>query len=399
MYLLSALLRLPITTDTHDTLGEVADVVVENHHQYPIVKGLLTKTPKNTVYIPLGDIVSIGKNEITLKKTIALRSWKRGEHELALVKNLLDKQIFDIDNIRVVRVNDLRLAKIQGTLSLIGIEIGMGALLRRLGVPSALTRMLRPEIIDWQSVECVEGHAGGLKLKTPYAKLTTLHPADIANLIEHLSLHESSDIIEHLDPATAAEVLAEVTPKYKDVLLEQIDPKNLSDVLEEMPSDEAADVLQDLSKGKQGKVMRQLESTTSKVLTELARYDNEHAGSLMTTEYLAVPVGTTATQTIDYIRKKSDEHPAIYHIFALDEERRLVGVVSMRTLLLAEGRTRMKDMMGKVVATVQPESTVQEALHILTKYNLLSVAVVNEEHRLQGIITIDDAMRHLVPNA
>jgi Mg/Co/Ni transporter MgtE len=245
----------------------------------------------------------------------------------------------------------------------------------------------------------VKGNVGGLKLKTPYQKLQKLHPADIANLIENLTLQESTKLVQSFDQETAAEVLGEVEPEYKDTLLERINPKNLAGILEEMPTDEAADVIQDLSEHKRILVFRRLGVRKAKMLHKLTAYEEDRAGGLMTSEFMAVPEDFTVSETIDQIRKKSDEHHSIYHVFILDKDESLIGIVSMRTLLLSTSKKKMKDIMSKVVRVVKLRTRAEEVARIMTKYNLLSVAVIDKQNKLRGIITVDDIMRLLVPDA
>ncbi len=236
-------------------------------------------------------------------------------------------------------------------------------------------------------------------MKTPYRRLEKLHPADIANLIENLTLHQSSQVVQSLHDEKAAAVLAEIEPKYKDTLLEKINPKNLARILEEMPTDEAADVLQDLSQQKRMQVFRRLGERKAKVLNRLSKYEEDQAGGLMTADYMNVKPEDSVGDAVDQIRKRSEEHRSIYHVFVVDEKKRLKGVVSIRTLLLAEKNQTVESIMSKVFITVNTSTPYTEIASILTKYNLLSVAVTDKKGQIKGIVTIDDVMRLLVPHA
>jgi Mg/Co/Ni transporter MgtE len=240
---------------------------------------------------------------------------------------------------------------------------------------------------------------GSLKLKTSFSRLEKLHPADIANLIENLTLHQSSHVVQSLHNNKAAAVLAEIEPKYKDTLLEKINPRNLAMIMEEMPTDEAADVLQDLSEHKRIQVFKRLGERKAKVINKLSKYDEDKAGGLMTADYMHVHTESTVGDAVDEIRRRSEEHKSIYHVFVLDEGKHIKGVVSIRTLLLSENNIKVVNIMSKVFVTVNTETSYDEIAKLLTKYNLLSIAVLDKQKRVKGIVTIDDVMRLLVPNA
>lgn len=402
MIFLSQLINVPIIDSKQEDVGRLKDVVVKGKNgEYPKVQGIIFSGGKQLNFIPYSFIENLSRGEITLNKS---KGWETGYEsstdEVLLVRDVLDQQIFDVEGIRVVRVNDLQLVKIDKDFSLVGIDVSNKALLRRLGLSHLpLLRSLQSRFIDWHNVNLVKGALGKLKLKTPHQKLQKLHPADIANLIENLSHHESSKLVQSFDKETAAEVLGEVEPEYKDTLLEKINPKNLASILEEMPTDEAADVIQDLSEHKRVLVFRRLGIRKAKVLHRLTKYKEDIAGGLMSTEYMSVHSEDSVRKAIAAIRRKSDEHRSIYHVYVIDNENHLMGVVSIRTLLLAKNNEKIGDLMAKVIKTVRTKMPAEEVAHLMTKYNLLSVAVVDKNKKMRGIITVDDIMRFLVPDA
>ncbi len=402
MIFLSQLIGVRIFDNKQEEIGRVNDLLVEAKNVgYPRVKAVVFKRGKDKAVIPFSCVENMSRAEVTLSKS---NCWKVrtsfSPEEIFLFRHVVDQQIFDVKGIRVVRVNDIQLSKIESNYCLIGIDISNKALYRRLGVGDLpFFRSSEPKFIDWHNINFVKGNVGGLKLKTPYQKLEKLHPADIANLIENLTLQESTKLVQAFDEEMAAEVLGEVDPEYKDTLLERIHPKNLADILEEMPTDEAADVIQDLSEHKRIQVFRRLGLRKAKVLHKLTAYEEDRAGGLMTSEFMTVSEDFTVTEAVEEIRKKSDEHQSIYHVFVLDKDKSLIGIVSMRTLLLSGSKKKMKDIMSKVVRTVRLRTRAEEVARIMTKYNLLSLAVIDKENRLRGIITVDDIMRLLVPDA
>ncbi len=404
MIFLSQIVNVPIIDSKDDVIGYLKDVVFNaktKNGDYPRVEGLIFFAGGDMNFIPYTCIENLSRAEVTLNRS---NCWK-GHYELStdevlLVRDVLDQQIFDVEGIRVVRVNDLQLSKIDDDFAVVGIDVSNKALMRRLGLSQfPFIRSMQSKFIDWHNVNLVKGNIGSLKLKTPYKKLEKLHPADLANLIEDLTLHQSTKLVQAIDTEKAAEVLGEVEPEYKGTLIEHINPQNLASILEEMPTDEAADVIQDLSEHKRVQVFRRLGIRKAKMLHKLTTYEEDHAGGLMNAEYMRVAEDETVKEAIKEIRKKSDEHRSIYHVFVIDKDNALIGIVSIRTLLLADKDEKIGKLMSKVVKTVKISTHASEVARIMTKYNLLSVAVVDRKKHLKGIITVDDIMRLLVPDA
>lgn len=404
MIFLSQLVKVEIIDSKEDVIGYLSDVVVNakpKNGDYPRVEGLIFYKGKEVNFIPYTCIENLSRAEITLSRSNCWKvNYEFSNDEVLLVRDVLDQQIFDVEGIRVVRVNDLQLSKIEDDFSVVGIDVSNKALMRRLGLAHLpFIRSMQSRFIDWHNVNLVKGNIGSLKLKTPYQKLEKLHPADIANLIENLTLHQSTKLVQAFDKEKAAEVLGEVEPEYKETLIDHINPKNLASILEEMPTDEAADVIQDLSEHKRIQVFRRLGIRKAKMLHKLTTYEEDRAGGLMNTEYMRIGEDESVREAIKEIRKKSDEHRSIYHAFVVDKDNALIGIVSLRTLLLADHSEKIGKLMSKVVKTVKISTHAREVAKIMTKYNLLSVGVVDRRKHLKGIITVDDIMRLLVPDA
>ncbi len=402
MIFLSQIIHAPIVDNQQETIGYLKDVVIETiDGQYPVITGIIFRERSHDAVIPFSCIENLSRAEISLKKS---NCWKNDyeftTNEALLVRDVLDQQIFDVKGIRVVRVNDVQIIKIDENFSVVGIDVSNKALLRRLGLAKfPILKNVQSKSIDWHNVSLVKGSVGSLQLKTSHEKLQELHPADIANLIENLTFHQSTNLVQSFDEETAAEVLGEVEPKYKDTLLEHINPKNLANILEEMPTDEATDVIRDLSEHKRMQVFRRLGVRKAKVLHKLTAYKDDTAGGLMTSEYMGVHKDNTVGQAITQIRKDSEEHRSIYHVLVMDDDKKLEGIVSVRTLLLEKHSTKIKEIMTPVIRSVRIHTKAGEVAKLMTKYNLLSVAVVDKRKILHGIITVDDILRFLVPDA
>ncbi len=402
MIFFSQLLRVPIIDSKQETVGRLKDVVVKSgRDDYPQVSGILFKQGKYLSFIPYQCIETLSRGEITLSKSDCWKgNFEPSKEEFLLSRDVLDQQIFDVKGIRVVRANDLQMVKIDDDFSVVGIDVSNKALFRRLGIDGfPFFRHMESKFIDWHNVSLVKGQVGSLQLKTTHEKLQKLHPADVANLIENLTLPESTKLVQSLDKETAAEVLGEVEPEYKDTLLERINPKLLATIMEEMPTDEAVDVLKDLSDHKRVQVFRRLGVRKAKTLHKLSGYRDDIAGGLMTSEFMSVNRDSSVAQAVKEIRKKSDDYPTLYHVYVVDDEKHLQGVVSIRTLLLSSPRKKIEELMSKVVKTIRLHTKAEDIARLMTKYDLLSMAVVDRSKVIRGIVTVDDILRLLIPDA
>jgi len=402
MIFFSQLLKVPIIDSKQVTIGRLKDVVVKtNGGEYPKVDGILFSDGRHLSFIPHQCIETLSRGEITLSKSNCwVVDYEQDNDEFLLARDVLDQQIFDVKGIRVVRVNDLELVKIDERFSVVGIDVSNKALFRRLGLAHfPIFNRIESKFIDWHNVSLVKGQVGSLQLKTTHQKLQKLHPADIANLIENLTLPESTKLVQSFDKETAAEVLGEVDPKYKDTLLEHINPKSLATIMEEMPTDEAVDVLKDLSEHKRIQVFRRLGVRKAKTLHKLSEYKDDIAGGLMTSEFMSVHKDSTVGQAIRGIRKNSEQLRSLYHVFVVDDEKHLLGIVSIRTLFLSSSRQKIADLMSKVVKTLRIHTKFEDIARFMTKYDLLSMAVVDKKKIIRGIVTVDDILRMLIPDA
>jgi Mg2+ transporter MgtE len=365
------------------------------------------------------DNIEDPKIYLTVKQQ-RLASYTPHPDELLLKRDLLDKQIVDTQGFRVVKVNDLKLAQIKGTARLIGVDISASGLLRRLGIlaPFELVGRVVPihlseRTITWNYVEPIEvvrvgttqltpalagagaGTAGivpQVQLNISHTKLSDLHPADIADILEQLDIEEAGVVLERLDTETAADTLSEVEAHRQFELLSELDPEKASDLLEKLAPDDAADILAEIPQDKAERLLNLMPADESRPIRELLRYGPETAGGIMTTEVLSLSQELTVEEALVYMRQNSAHLEMIYYLFIVDDEKHLVGVVSLRELVVAEPTTLLKDLMDEDVIKVKTGTDQEEVARIIAKYDLLGVPVVDEENQLVGLITVDDVI-------
>ena len=402
MLYLSNTINSPIYDQTDNKVGRVLDVVIENvlGQKYPAVAGVVVKIKKRKekYFIKIKDIESFTKKYITIKKQIdeIVIDLPKPEDVILLKESVFDRQIVDLEGIRVVRVNDLQLGFIKNIMSLVAIDIGQAGLLRRLGLPS---RLGKKELMDWEDVRLL---GDKLQLSTSIKDINKLHPADVANLIEKMNLNQGSLLLESMDEHIAARVLEEIEPEIQKILVEKLGPERAAGVMQKMSVDELVDLIQLLPERESREFMKELPQDTKKQhVKKILEYDEDEAGGLMTTEYLTAYPEDTVTQVIETIRRISHMHNSIYFIYIIDRSDKFLGVVSLRRLMLAEKGVLMKNLMknGKKIPTAKVDDELLELANLITKYNLFSAAVLGDKGQLLGIVTVDDIMRHFVPHA
>lgn len=399
------MLAKPVIDSTGETVGVLGDLMVGPDAQFPlVVAAIISVKGAESLVVPWRQ-VRLTEKGISLSVTRdRIRSYKIKDKDIQLKRDVLDKQIVDVHDYRIVRVNDVRLEHSENILFLVGVDTGTRGLLRRIGLEKLvdrLTGMLRwrphTHIIAWNDVETFERGEGRIRLKVPIERLSRMHPADIAKIIDELDPAQRTEYFEALDVETAAETLAEADLAVQVSIVESLDDELAADILEEMEPDEAADVLGDLSEERREEILSEMAAEEAEDVKELLQYDDETAGGLMTTEFIAISPGMTAQETINYLRKVGPDAETIYYVYVLDESERLVGVISLRDLIIAQPKTKVEKFSVKNVIHVHLDATIQDIAQTMEDYNLLALPIVDDENKMQGIVTFDDALQRVLP--
>ncbi len=408
MLFLTQIIGTKIYDNHNDKIGYIQDIIVKPTEDYPAVVGLEIDSLGEKFFVNYKYIEALGEKLSTLnisKKKLCKLEIHSGD--LFLVKDLLERQIVDLKGVKIVRVNDIQLGKIGDKLCLMSIAVGNKSILRRLGLDFFANLLkIQDKFIRWGDFNLVDIPSKSTKdlhLSMIREDLIQLHPADIANVIEELNTKQSRHFIEAISDVSdefAAEVFEEIDePKKLTNIVMNMKSDKVADIVEEMEPDEAADLIADLPENKAEEVLKLMEDEESEDVEELLSYEEDSVGGLMNTDFVSVLENTTIQKTIEYIKKISTEFDNIYYLYAIDEKGHLKGVVSLRTLLIEPKTKMISQIMQKNMITVKPGDSHQKVIKKLTKYNLLSICVVDKNNKLLGVVTVDDAIRLLVPNA
>lgn len=404
MFYLSQILGDKIKDSAENVVGKLLDIVVrQDAGVYSPVEFLLIKEKKTKkeCLIPYKYVENLGLKEITLKTLYCnILMNEEAQNYLYLERDILDQQIVDIEGVRIVRVNDLKIGNFQEKICALGIDISFKGILRRLGLAKIdFLNFFEVSLIDWRKAQPIHGH---LQLKTLADGLVKLHPADLANLVEKLNLNDGSILLRTLDKATAARVMEELHPEVQKILVKRWGPEKAAELVSKMSVDELADLMQSLSDEEAREILEKLPRDTKiQKVKKFLEFEEDTAGGLMSAEYLTAYPETVVAEVIEKIKKVFSEFASIHFIYVVDRDGQIQGVVSVRRLLISDKNQIMEKIMRSAlkmpVATVNQD--VLEVASLMTKYNLMSIAVVDQNQKLLGVITVDDLMRHFVPHA
>ena len=405
MLYLSQAIGRPVHDRQGDLIGKVADLIVAIGDRYPPVTGLVMSNGRRRTFLAWKDVGTFDEHGAKLQShTLDIDRFEQRPNELLLFKDLQDKQIVDIDGRKIVRVNDLRLDLLEGKLHLVAVDVGAAGILRRLGFEGPFRTIARnfrlgvPErYIDWEDVDPLESSIASIRLRVPHEGLRELHPADLAAIIDELTPRDRAGILAALDDEAAADAIEEMEPETQVEVLEDLAPERAADILEEMSPDDAADLVADLSEASRREILQLMERDEADEVEQLLEYPEESAGGIMTTEFIAVPEHLTAAGTIDRLRELEPDAETVYYIYVVDDDGRLTGVLSLRDLIVTKPETIIRDIMFSEPVTVGLLASQDEVAQVVAHYNLLAVPVVDDEDRLVGIVTVDDAIDTVLP--
>jgi magnesium transporter len=399
MLFLTSIVDRPVEGKTGELIGKIDDLIVRiGEDRYPPIAGLVVKDGRRRFFVPATHLQSLNGAARLSSSTVDLQTFTRRSGEVLLRRDVLDHQLIDIEGRRIVRVNDVQLTPVEGVYRVIGVDISPQALLRRLGPRALAGRIVGRQVIDWTDVQYLAS-AAPVQLKVSYDRLAELNAVDLARIVDALSYRESVEIVTALDEETAAETLEEVSDERVAEILEGMDQERAADILEEMTPGAAADALEDLDEEVAEQILARMEPEEAADVQVHLDYDEDSVGRLMTRDLVRVPADWTVGQTLDEIREREDVPDPLLAVYVVDLQDRdlLLGLVRLRSLILAHPATAIADVMDEDLPTVGPDDRAERAAQVLAEYNLLAVPVLDDHQRLLGILTVDDALAVLLP--
>ncbi len=403
MLYVSQMIGMPIHDSRNERFAVIKDVVVRyGSEDYPPVVGLVARFRRRDFFVSGRNIAGFDEKGVRLSSAkLDLTPFVRREGEVLLGKDVLDNQLIDVDGKRVVRVNDVQLIDTGDRWRVTGADVSFQGFLRRL-MPKGFYGTDRVvEVLDWADVGYLATDTATVtvQLKSSKDKLSRLHPVEIAQLAESLSPIHRTEVVESLDDDIAADTLEEMTTEAQARILEELDEESAAAILEEMSTDDAADVLDEMDEEKSEQLFALMEDDEKADVAELMAFEHDTAGGLMTTEFVHVPQDLTVGETIIRLREMAETPNMIYYLYVVEKEGswKIVGLISLRSLILADPRLKLSEVMRSEFRFAHPSDPAEEAAQIIAEYNLLALPVVDDEGDIAGIVTVDDAMEILLP--
>ena len=344
---------------------------------------------------------SVPSGVVLRKAKLDLRHFERRPEEVLLKRDVLDRQLINVQGARLVRANEIELALLGGSWRVVGVDTGPRGGLRRL-LPKPLgAHIATGEFLDWASVEPFVGHVPTVRLRVPHPKLAKLHPAQIADLVEAASRREGEEIIQAVgddDRELEADVFEELDDQHQREFLEDRPDAQVAEILSRMAPDDAADVVGELDEDRREPVLALLPVSHRVKVRALLGYDPAEAGGLMSPDFVLL-------RGHDRGRRRAGRGPP---------QRDRPGAADGRVRQRARpDRSRAASPSPPCCAPspagawrawsstrspcLRPDASFEEVARLMADYNLTSIPVVDEHERMVGVVTVDDVLEAMLP--
>jgi CBS domain-containing protein len=397
---LSLVVGADLCDATGDRLGRVDDLLVRlGDDDYPPVSGVVAQVAGREVFVPAERVGEIEQGRVTVSvPRLDLQPFRRREGEVLLNHDVLDRQLINVDGARLVRANEIEIARMEGWWRVVGIDVSFRSLLRRL-LPRFLARRIGVSgFLDWASLEPFTGHIPTVRLRVPHPKLARLHPADLADLVEAAPRSQGEEIIAAVkhDPELEADVFEELAGERQLELLEDRRDTEIAELVARMETDDAADLVAELDEERRARILELLPDVQRRRLRTLLGYEPMTAGGLMSPELVAVYSQATQAEALDRVRRAAAPSDALAWIFVINVHRRYRGAVSLPDLVRADPDAVITDLVTHSRG-VKADAKLEDVARAMTDYDLTVVPVLDDQERPIGVVTVDDILELLLP--
>ncbi len=411
----SRLIDKPVLDNNGELIGELYDIIVKPTEVYPQSASLIIRKGSfNRKYaiINWSDIANLEDKEINLKidkAKIVFREKHNNKEELTLRRDILDQQVVDTYNHKVIRVNDIHLLKVDHCLMIAHVDISLRGLIRRLGLEKLVdfwvglfhknADYLKDEhLISWKHIQplSINPVSMTIKVDVPQRQFSNIPAADLGEIFLDLNMQDQIALFKSLDLGTKAKIFINIGFKAQKSLIEELEHKEVAEILNSIPSDEATDFLEKLPRDMTEQFLNLIESKQAKKLSQLLGYSSDSAGGLMTAEYIAFTKDTAIDAVLKQIKERAFKVEPAQFVYIIDENNRLIGSTNFRRLILANPADAVQNVAFPKTYFVHLDSSVKEVAYLMEKYKYYAIPVVDENHILQGIITVDDILSQVI---
>lgn len=411
----SDLLDTIVLDKNAEKAGELYDIVVKPGQVYPQSSAMVVRKGfPNRKYGTISwlDIEEIGKKEIKLKiekSKIVFKEKHNNKEELTLRRDILDQQVVDTHNHKVIRINDIHLLAVDHIYMLAHVDISLRGLIRRLGFEQAVdlivclinknaSYLTEEHLISWKHIQplSINPVSMTIKINVPHTQFSNIPSADLGEIFLDLNTKQQMILFKSLDLPTQAKIFLGIDFKEQKSLFEELETKKVVEILGSVPADEAVDFLEKLSPEASDKLLNLMESKQAKRLSQLLGYSNDSAGGLMTTEFISINQNATVEAAFKLIKEKAFRIEPAQFLYVVDDQNHLVSCTNFRRLILANPQDLVTSTAFPKTYFVHLNSSVKEVAYLMEKYKYYVIPVVDQNKVLQGIITVDDILSQLI---
>jgi CBS domain-containing protein len=398
---LSAVLGQSLRTPEGRRVGRIADLVAAMRGlDPPLVVGVLVRRGRDALFVPAAALANLDTQGAIAAMEVAPSPFQRRSQEFLLGRDFMDSEVVDLARPRVVRVNEVLLERAAMQWQVSGVDVGVRALLRRIFPRGTWRSADSAQVVPWAQIELLAAEVPGGTLLPDHRRLSRLHPADIARVADAVPSRLATEIVASLDDELAADTMEEMIDEKQADVIGSLDPDRAAGILERMAPDAAADVLAELEPELVDAVLQRMDPAEAGDVHALLTYPHDTAGGLMTTDYVIAPRDLRVGDAPDYLRAEMQVPEWVYYVYVVEEprDRRLLGTVSLRDLFLAAPDQTCGEIMTTVLRSVGPEEKATVVARLMSDYNLLTLPVVDQQGRLLGIVSMDDALEVVLPS-
>lgn len=400
----SQLLGCPVLDESGEVLGNLEDLsAVPEGKRLKITAVAFVHKGVQTVVEPGAVTLEQSEGRIALEIADFLGKVPDALQQVKLRAQVLGKKVVDLKGRRIVRIGDLKLHASGGELTVVAVDAGLASRLRRWKMDGTAKKLFAfwgsttpMHLIPWEDVEAVGAEHRELLGNREDSSLKSLHPADLADILEDLDHPTQMEVFSSLDDEQAADVLEELESDARIGMIQRLPVDKAADILEKMPADEAADILDELAEAKAEALLNEMEIESSEDVRELMEYPENTVGSLMSTDFVSFDEHHTVEETIRALRKLKPESNNIYYLYVVDAQEHLLSTVSLRDVIVSEPNTTLNEIMNRNVIYVYDTDRIDSLNDIVSKYSLLAVPVVDANKKLVGMAIINDIMESLM---
>ena len=398
---LSRIVKRPLVDAGGDRIGRVQDLVVRlGDAPHPPVVGLVVRIGERDLFVPIRKVAAFEPGRVLFEgRRVDLRRFERREGEVLLARDLLARHAINFVGGRIIKANEIELAKVGDAWEVVAVDPSGRPLLRRLLGP--LGRSTEPgSMVDWGSIEPFVAHVPSSKLRIPYRKLSRLRAAQIADLVEAASHDEGEEIIEAVgqDVELEADVFEELDTEHQTEFVRSRSDADAARLLSSMAPDDAADLIGDIDQERRLPILTLLPEPQQRKVRALLSYHPETAGGLMSPDFLCLPADRTVADVLEAVRQSSLAPEALNVVFADGPDDQVLGSASVVRLVQADPSASFGSVCEPDPLHIHVDWDLGEIVRKMSDFNLIVAPVLDEQHKMiLGIVTVDDVLELLLP--